>query len=457
MNKPKVTLRRSGLATAIALASLTTGSQSFAQQPNLFVEEILVTARKQTESLQDVPISLTAFSASDIETQAIETTEDVIKLTPGLTFTRGIGSQDLRPDIRGLTPLSGRANVAILVDGVDFTSDSLVGTGAGQLVSLGLYDLDRIEVVRGPQSALFGRNAFGGAINYITKKPSSTFEGNVNAEVAEWDTYKVKVGVTGPITDNILYRVNVAHSETGGQYSNPETGNNLGEEETQSISATLQFLPTDDLEILTRLDYADLDNGHVAVGVAEANACFTRNGTERVQVITEGVDVRNCDAAAATVGETDAGSRYAGTVSDFKESYIGLSDTSKMGTETELLQWTTLINYEISDDLTFSSNTAYTDMEGTDKFDLDQSPTVTSVGDCPPLPFGAPDSCSNQGLPFFQLSPLVVFPWVNEDNPFNYRSDRDYEREVIFQDFRLSFDAGDDLRWLVGVEYYDEK
>ena len=132
------------LAAAIAFAVSTPINPVYAPDGKpLFVEEILVTARKQTESLQDVPISLTALDAGKIEQLGIETTEDVIKLTPGLTFTKGIGGQDLRPDIRGLTALSGRSNIAILVDGVDQTTDALVGTGAGQLIGLGLFLIPR--------------------------------------------------------------------------------------------------------------------------------------------------------------------------------------------------------------------------------------------------------------------------------------------------------------------------
>ncbi|MGK0498921.1 MAG: outer membrane receptor protein involved in Fe transport [Oceanicoccus sp.] len=449
----KAPIGRSKLALAVAITTLTTGSQSYAQE-GLFVEEILVTARKQTESLQDVPLALTAFSAKEIETQAIESTEDVVKFTPGLTFTRGIGGQDLRPDIRGLTPLSGRANVAILVDGVDMTSDALTGTGAGQLVSMGLYDLERVEIVRGPQSALFGRNAFGGAINYITKKPSAEFEGTINVEVAEWDTTKVKLGLSGPITDNVLYRLNIASSDEGGQYDNPENGKELGDKKNQSVSLALQFLPTDSLEILTRLDYSDSKAGHRPVGTLKANACVTEDYNAVTRAITgSSVDVRDCDTSA---GE-DAGAQYIGTVPDFDEDQIALS-SADWRTDTELLQFTTLVNYEFADNYTFTSNTAFTDMEGTDTFDLDHTATTTSVGDCSNAPAfpGGPPGCILAGLSPFQLS-QVVFPWVSDTTPLSYVADRDYDREVIFQDFRLSFDAGDDVRWLIGAEYYDEK
>lgn len=435
-------IRKLTLATAVATATLA-ANQAIAQG-DLFVEEILVTARKQTETIQDVPLSLSAFGAEEIEAQAIETTEDVIKLSPGLTFTRGIGGQDLRPDIRGLTPLSGRANVAILVDGVDMTTDSLVGTGAGQLVGLGLYDLERVEVVRGPQSALFGRNAFGGAINYITKKPTAEFEGQVSLEYNEWDTYKGKLGLSGPITDSILYRLNIAGSEVGAEYNNSvDQYQELGGDNTKSISLALQFLPSDTVEILTRLDYSDQEQDQKAVGAIKANACFTNDYDDTVNVIT-GVDPRTCSSL-------NASSRYDGTVSSFDEKDIQLSSEPGYGTETELLQWTTFINWEINDDFVFTSNTAFTDMEGNDRFDLDHSPTVTSVGDCTPGP-----DCAAQGLSQFQLS-QIVFPWVSEDNPFAYISDRDYERQALFQDFRLSFDNFEGIRWLVGMEFFAEE
>ena len=449
-------IRKLTLATAVATATLT-ANQAMAQG-DLFVEEILVTARKQTETLQDVPLSLTAFGAAEIETQAIETTEDVIKLSPGLTFTRGIGGQDLRPDIRGLTPLSGRANIAILVDGVDITTDSLVGTGAGQLVSLGLFDLERVEVVRGPQSALFGRNAFGGAINYITKKPSASFEGALSLELAEWGTRKAKLGLSGPLSDSILYRLNLSTSRTDGEYEN-FAGTKLGDDDTQSVSLAVQFLPTDSLEILTRLDYSDQDSGQKPVGRMGANACFEEDQTDTTSAVKSvngvPVDVKDCRTSLGVAG---AGARYAGTLTSFDEDMIELSDDDRFGTQTELLQWTTLINFEITPDWVLSNNIAYTKLEGSDAFDLDHGPDVIEVGDCQLSPPGAPFCPPNgpgTGPGRFQLSG-VVFPWVDANNPFSYLSDRDYEREAIFEDLRISYDALGSVRALAGIEVFKE-
>ena len=407
----------------LAFLSLGVTSTQVLAQGDLFIEEVLVTARKQTETIQDVPISLTAFDSREIGLQGVEKTEDVIKLAPGLTFTKGIGGQDTRPDIRGVTPLSGRANVAILVDGIDITSDALVGTGAGQLTTLGLYDIERIEVVRGPQSALFGRNAFGGAINYITKKPSASFEGTFSAEIAQFGTRKGKLSLSGPISDNLLYRVNLSQSRTDGQYDDQITGKDYGGDKTSAASIALQFLPSDTLEILTRLDWSDQDGDLAAKGTLKPTNCV------EARLDTRATDVP-CTAPNAKLVTR-------GTISSTDEIFIAASDDEFLGVDNKLVQFTALVNWELSEDYTFTSNTSYTQNEGEDDYDLDHLPTITAID--------PPNGISR-----------LAFPWVNADNPFNYHNDSVSDRNVFFQDFRLSYDAFESVRWLIGAEYYNE-
>ncbi len=280
MSTPFARLTRSPLAATTA-AFIVAYSGFTTAQEQLRIEEVVVVARKAQENLQDVPLTISVLNATEIDRLGITTTEDVIKYNPGMTLTQGIGGQDIRPDIRGVTSLSGRANVAILVDGVDQTSDSLTGAGAGQLISLGLYDLEQVEVVRGPQSALYGRNAFAGAINYITRRPSDTFEAQAGIDAGSENLIKANLSVTGPITDNLAYRINVTHKEADGQYDHPITGKNLGDEESDAISASLEWVATDQLSFLARMDYAEQELGEKAVTVSPYNAC-TRivNGNE---------------------------------------------------------------------------------------------------------------------------------------------------------------------------------
>ena len=128
------------------------------------LEEITVTARKRAESLQEVPVSVTAFTAEAIQSKGIRNVADVVKYTTGLSFDKGFAPQDTRPNIRGLPTTRGRPPVGVLLDGIDISSESIATAGGSSLMNLKLVDVERIEVVKGPQSALYGRVAFGGAM-----------------------------------------------------------------------------------------------------------------------------------------------------------------------------------------------------------------------------------------------------------------------------------------------------
>ncbi|MEH6549224.1 MAG: TonB-dependent receptor [Pseudomonadales bacterium] len=430
MNRYHRRFYRTGIAVAVATAALSTSTPTLAQE-EIQLEEVLVSARKITENLQDIPIAIDALSAIKIERLGIRTTADVIKQIPSMTLTKGIGSSDVRPDIRGITALSGRANVAILVDGVDQTTDALTGTGAGQMINMGLYDLERVEVVHGPQSALYGRNAFGGAINYVTKKPSEDFEGDLQLEGAEYDTYRAKIGLSGPISDTVLYRVSAVHAETGGQYNHPVTGGELGADETDAFSVALQFLPNDNLDILTRLDYSKQDSSEQPTALVPYNMCERTVGGQTT--ITDG----GCDYSANQTGTNKTVPFFEGEVPDLDASNVHTSEEGVNGTSNELLNFNMQIDWALSDDYTIYSNTAITNAKGDDEYDLDFQETVGEMH---------ANSLASR-----------VFGWVDEVNEFNYRSDLSFERDVIFQDLRLQFDNGGSVRWLAGVEYYKEE
>ena len=265
-------LTRSPLTVAIAALIAGHAGLSFAQQ-QIKLEETVVVARKVQENVQDIPLAISVLGRTEIDRLGITNTQDVIKYNPGMSFTQGIGGQDIRPDLRGITTLSGRSNVAILVDGVDQTSDALIGTGAGQLISLDLYDLERVEVVRGPQSALYGRNAFAGAINYITRRPSEEFEGEGTLEVGSEDLIKADISLSGPITDSLGYRFNFTHKEVDGQYDHPVSGKNLGDEDSDAASLSLEWAATERLNFLARIDYADQELGEQPIAISPYNAC----------------------------------------------------------------------------------------------------------------------------------------------------------------------------------------
>ena len=136
------------------------------------IEEIVVTARKKAENLQDIPVQVDVIGSEKLERAGITSLEDVAKMSASMVFDNGFSQQDTRITLRGLSPVRGRQNVAVLQDGVDLSSENLTIAGGTALINSRLFDLERVEIVKGPQSALYGRSAFAGAINYVTKKPT---------------------------------------------------------------------------------------------------------------------------------------------------------------------------------------------------------------------------------------------------------------------------------------------
>ena len=130
------------------------------------IEEITVTTRRREENLQEVPIAVTSIDSATIQRQNIRNVFDLAKLDPSLQIDASFTPADTRITIRGLVNTRGRSQVAILVDGVDTTTENAIAAGSGMLANTRLLnDVERIEIVKGPQSALYGRAAFAGAIS----------------------------------------------------------------------------------------------------------------------------------------------------------------------------------------------------------------------------------------------------------------------------------------------------
>ena len=237
---------------------------------------IIVTARKREENLQDVPLTISVTSAETIEKAKLFNVSDLAAQTPGFSYRQGFGrtggggGASVRPSIRGMSSVVGAPNAAFFVDGV-FVSDNIA--------SYQLDNLERVEVIKGPQSALFGRQTFSGAVNYVTRKPSNDFTGKVKVTVAEYKSSEVSGFISGPIIKDVLaFEVNGRRYEFGGDYKNgdiSQTGN-LGAQRSHSIGGRLLFTPTDNFEALASVGYSqDRDNGYVYGFQGSAkNNCF---------------------------------------------------------------------------------------------------------------------------------------------------------------------------------------
>jgi iron complex outermembrane receptor protein len=226
---------------AEADASEDVGSR--AKSGNRFVEEIVVTAQKREENVQTVPISITALSGALLEAKGID---DPIKLgdvTPGLTYNSSVGFSIIY--IRGIGSdafLTADPSVASYIDGIYYPFSS------GQAQSFG--KVERIEVLKGPQGTLFGRNSTGGAISVTTETPEQTFGGSYSSGYSSFDSWKNNLVLTGPIGDSFAASVAVLynHSDQYYKYTDDSVQQDLPPEISKGVRAKLRWLPTDDFE-----------------------------------------------------------------------------------------------------------------------------------------------------------------------------------------------------------------
>jgi outer membrane receptor protein involved in Fe transport len=219
------------------------------------IEEVVVTTRKREENLQDIPLAVSAITAEQIQRQGISSLADVVENQPSVQFDQSFGPADNRITVRGLSNTRGRSNVAFLIDGIDVTTENLISAGSGLLANRRLLsDVERIEVVKGPQSALFGRSAFAGALSYITKEPGDEFEGRFNLDVGDYGRRTVDGGISGPITDTISLAVSGVQFNEDGYYTNSMTGSDVGGSDGVGGALTAVWRPTDAVKIKGRLE-----------------------------------------------------------------------------------------------------------------------------------------------------------------------------------------------------------
>jgi outer membrane receptor protein involved in Fe transport len=238
------------------------------------VDEIVVTTRKREENLQVVPIAIDAITAVQITEKGIVSLDKVVQQTSSLILDKGFSPQDQRIVIRGLSPTRGRQNVAVLVDDIDISSEAVGTAGGSLLINPRLFDLERVEIVKGPQNALYGRSAFAGAINYVTRKPGDEFEARVGTDIGSDGQMEISGNVAGPLSENVSAGVAAMVWNHDGYYDNAITGGDMGDQEGTSVSGTLAWDVTDALKVTGRLEYLDDEFGVTPFASMPFNATF---------------------------------------------------------------------------------------------------------------------------------------------------------------------------------------
>jgi iron complex outermembrane receptor protein len=233
-----------GLAAVAASAQQSTAGSSQ-------LEDIVVTARKTSESLQEAPVAVAAFTAEQIEERQLRTVDDVARFAPGLVFDKAFGRTTDRPVIRGQgNVLAGvqagvEAGAAYFVDGIYYPGD---------IQSFDFNEIERVEVIRGPQSALYGRNTYSGAINYVTRAPSDYFRVSARGSFDKDET-QGSLRLEGPLSDTLAASLSLRYVNFNGQWTNEITRKEIGQEKTQQAATVLSWKPTENYDLRVRAQY----------------------------------------------------------------------------------------------------------------------------------------------------------------------------------------------------------
>lgn len=297
--------------SALAIGGISIGvSVPAAANEAVALEEVVVTARKREENLQDVSMSISAIGSAEIEKLGISDVSDIARLDASLIYDKGYSATDNRISIRGLSPTRGRVNVAVLVDGIDTSSESIQFGGGSLLATNKLLDLQAIEIVKGPQSALYGRSAFAGAVQYVTKDPSREAEGDIRGSFADYGRYDLTASWSGPLSDTFGIRLNTVYWNQDGIYKNQVTGKKVGDGDGWGLALTGKWEPTEKFSAKLRAEYTDDRFGQSATAQMPITLVSVRptDGSTCLQVGTGA-------AVAAVRGSCPSGSArvYSGT------------------------------------------------------------------------------------------------------------------------------------------------
>ena len=366
------------------------------------LEEIVVTAQRRAESLQDVPLAVTAITGDELDALGVDDIKGITERTPGFTmgsfnagqpqlYIRGIGSNEDSP--------AGDQSVIVFIDEI------YIGRSAG--MDMDLFDLERVEVLRGPQGTLFGKNVVGGAVSVVTSKPGEELDMRFEVSAGDLDLRSVRGLISGPIADNVFGKFSFSSRKRDGYVDNridefPQffpSGNDgdfeIGDLDTNSFRGHLRFTPTDRAEINLTANYSKMN----------------QNGPPRHFIGPTGPWFQT--EAALLPG-------YKGNIHDVLQDDPGHSKTDIWGV-------TARLDYDF-DAFTFTSLSSFRDVDA----DIDN------------LNFGGAEIAA------LRLSSGASPVILGGSNPYVDRS------ETFTHEFRFTSNSDGPLEWVAGVYCLEE-
>lgn len=401
-----------------------TGTFALQTAAQSILEEIVVTAQKREQGLQDVGIAVTAFSGAQLRAFNVTESFDVAAYTPGVHISGNLAGQNVQFSIRGVT--QNDFNDIIESPNAVYLDEGYIAIAQAQ--TFAMLDIQRVEILKGPQGTLFGRNATGGVVNYFSTAPSfEGFEGYVNADYTLFDSpndasgYTVEGAFGGPISDTVAFRFAGRYNEQDpyleNRYSdgapdfdvfgNPGfnigapaqgAGDDLGDDETIAARLTFAFRPSDDLEITLSGNYADTEvstgpyqsKATIAIGEAVPSGDFPFFGDLRTEVYNV-IDIPANESRISILTENGVDNGADGGGDGLTDNPFGPGNCAAIGLCERQGAGTDFFGYTDpdGDDFTFSSDFAFANQGSTEttglnarvEYDINENLSFVSVTD----------------------------------------------------------------------------
>ncbi len=378
----------------LTLAAAITAAGGTLAADNVGIEEVVVTAQKRAESLQDIPLAVSAFSGDQIREDGIASMEDIGSRTPGMVFA-AFSSGQPEIAIRGIgTKEDGAAASDSTVVSID---DVYIAARTAQVFDI--FDLERVEVLRGPQGTLYGKNSIGGSINFVTSKPTEETEIRVRATTGNYGRRDLGAMISGGLSNNLFGKIAFSSRENDGYFSNVLNGEHRGETDTLAVRGQLRWMASDALEVTFTADTADDDN----------------KDTNREPVGGTGVSGNGDNYDPIAVNKAYGGAGDPHNAANDEEGF----------TDREVQGYSVKVNWDL-ENMTFTSITSYRESE----FDWAEDSEGLPGG-----PGGDPIA-----------DPLVGFRFDVTDSAVE-------DTEQLTQEFRLTSAGESSMDWVVGMFY----
>lgn len=445
----------SGMALSAPVTSFAAEEQPQASENDGGLGVITVTARKREESLLETPIAISALTSQDIEKRGITSVNDVVLNTPGINVSNNNSGRNDRSfqqiSLRGMTPSTTTSTLtASFIDGVPVASATALNA---------ITDPARIELLKGPQNAYFGRNAFAGAINVVTKKAGNDFGGSVTAMAGTRNNFDASIALEGPIIADVLsFRITGRQFSKDGSYRNgANPDETLGDQRTRTGTLALEFTPSSSLKIRALGLYSEDDDGPSAQGTLSGYELRANNGNINIPARSgnsngtlilpssanctlNGTNPFVCGALPALpsgfgpMQNTQEDALLAGILGNYSSRFITPGKGTKgYGLVRQYYHLHLNVDYDIGDTgLTLSSLTGYNNESYSELADLDNYDSRLLRN---------PLATATNGLRTYWSFPFLV-----------ERKNQDFSQEV-----RVSYDKGGALKAMLGGSYLETK